>query len=279
MISDYREAGVLILEDFISREACDALRARANQLVADFDPHTVRSVFSTTERQQLSDRYFIESGDKIRFFLEADAFSETGELRYPKEQCLNKMGHAMHDLDAEFDRFSHSPELAEIGRRLGLAKAAVIQSMYIFKPPRIGGEVVCHQDSTYIYTEPESCIGFWFALEDATLENGCMQFIPGAHREPLKQRNYRVGPLELETEVLDDSPWPEEERVPAEARAGTLVVFDGRAPHLSAPNRSARSRHAYTLHVIDRECRYPEENWLQRTPALPLRGLDGIQVA
>ena len=40
--------------------------------------------------------------------------------------------------------------------------------MYIFKQPRIGGEVVCHQDSTFLYTEPESAIGFWLAIEDQT---------------------------------------------------------------------------------------------------------------
>ena len=51
-----------------------------------------------------------------------------------------------------------------------------------------------------------------------------------------------------------------------------LVVFDVRAPHMSGPNVSDRSRHAYTLHVVDRNCRYPEENWLQRSPDLPLRG-------
>ena len=60
----------------------------------------------------------------------------------------------------------------------------------------------------------------------------------------------------------------------AEAPAGTLVVFDGRAPHLSGPNRSGKSRHAYTLHVIDRKCHYPAENWLQRSADLPLRGFD-----
>ena len=101
-----------------------------------------------------------------------------------------------------------------------------------------------------------------------------MSFIPGQHRGPLKQRNYRIGDYSLRTEVLDDTPWPEHLTRPAEARAGTLVVFDGRTPHMSAANRSEKSRHAYTLHVIDRECRYPAENWLQRGPDLPLRGLD-----
>ena len=274
MLAAFRESGVIVLYDFVGLDACDALRARAAKLVAEFDPSDVRSVFSTTKQTQLDDDYFIESGDKIRFFLENDAFDENGDLRQSKEHSLNKMGHAMHDLDPVFDRFSRTPELAGVVRRIGFAAPAVLQSMYIFKPPNIGGEVVCHQDSTYIYTEPESCVGFWFALEDATLENGCMQFIPGGHKLPLKKRNYRGANGKLVTETLDDSPWPEERRRPAEAPAGTLVIFDGRTPHLSAANRSSTSRHAYTLHVIDQQCRYPAENWLQRRADLPLRGFN-----
>ena len=276
MVGAYREAGVIILRDFVSREDCAQLQRRALALVDAFDPYEVRSVFSTTRNEQLDDTYFIESGDKIRFFLENGAFDDNGQLRQSKEHSLNKMGHAMHDLDPVFDAFSRTPELAEVARRVGLEDPAILQSMYIFKPPRIGGEVVCHQDSSYIYTEPESCVGFWFALEDATLENGCMQFIPGAHRMPLKKRNYRRPDGWLVTETLDETPWPEERRIAAEAPAGTLVIFDGRAPHLSAANRSDRSRHAYTLHVIDRTCHYPADNWLQRSAALPLRGFEGV---
>jgi phytanoyl-CoA hydroxylase len=272
MLAEYRRDGVLILEDFVAPAACQQLISKALALVADFDPASVSSVFSTTQQSQLDDRYFIESGDKIRFFLEKEAFDDSGRLRQPKEQCLNKMGHAMHDLDPAFVQFSHTEKLAALADSLGFSDPAIIQSMYIFKPPRIGGEVVCHQDSTYIYTEPESCTGFWFALEDATIENGCMYFIPGLHKGPLKQRNYRLTERQLVTDTLDDSPWPEAQKMPAEARAGSLVIFDGRAPHLSGPNRSACSRHAYTLHVIDRNAHYPANNWLQRSPELPLRG-------
>lgn len=276
MLADFREAGVIVLRDFVTHEACEYLRRRALELVDAFDPRDVRSVFSTTAEEQLADSYFIESGDKIRFFLEADAFDDRGELRQSKEHSLNKMGHAMHDLDPAFDAFSRTPELATVAQCIGIEDPVILQSMYIFKPPRIGGEVVCHQDSTYIYTEPESCIGFWFALEDATLDNGCMQFIPGGHRSPLKKRNYRKPDGRLVTETLDDTPWPVEQLVPVEAEAGTLVVFDGRAPHLSEANRSANSRHAYTLHVIDRACHYPADNWLQRGPDLPLRGFGEV---
>ena len=274
MVEAFRNTGVTILEGFCPAEECAALKAHTEALVDAFDPREVSSVFSTTKQTQLDDSYFIDSGDKIRFFLEDDAFDEAGELRQPKTESLNKMGHAMHDLDPVFDAFSRRPELAEIAKRLGIAEPGIIQSMYIFKPPRIGGEVICHQDSTYIYTEPESCIGFWFALEDATLENGCMQFIPGGHREPLKALNYRQPDGTLITETLDDTPWDEGRRVAAEAKAGTLVIFHGRAPHMSGPNLSDKSRHAYTLHVIDQTCRWPEENWLQRDASMPLRGFE-----
>jgi phytanoyl-CoA hydroxylase len=184
------------------------------------------------------------------------------------------MGHAMHDLDPVFDAFSRTPELAEAANRIGFKDPAIIQSMYIFKPPRIGGEVYCHQDSTFIYTEPESCVGFWFALEDATLENGCMHFIPGGHRMGLKERHFRGADGKLTFATLDETPWPEGAEIAAEAPTGTLVIFDGRAPHLSGANRSDKSRHAYTLHAIDRDCLYPAGNWLQRNVDLPLRGFD-----
>ena len=220
------------------------------------------------------DKYFEESGDKIRFFFEQGAFDEQGKLKQSKEASLNKMGHAMHDLDPIFDRFSRTPELAEIVRRIGIEDPGVIQSMYIFKPPRIGGEVYCHQDSTFIYTEPESCIGFWFSLEDATVENGCMHFIPGAHKDSLKELHCRDASGKMTFRTLDDTPWPDGATVPVEAKAGTLVIFDGRAPHLSGANLSDKSRHAYTLHVIDKQSHYPAENWLQRNPDLPLRGFE-----
>ncbi len=272
MREDYDKTGVILLRDFVSAKACRALRQRALELVAEFDPKSVRSVFSTTSQAQLDDSYFIESGDKIRFFLEEDAFDDSGKLRQSKENSLNKIGHAMHDLDPVFDEFSRTPKLARLAECLGYKDPVIIQSMYIFKPPKIGGEVVCHQDSTYIYTQPESCVGFWFALEDATVDNGCMYFIPGGHKMNLKQRNYRVSDKELTTEILDPEPWPEHLKLPAEAKAGTLVIFDGRAPHMSGPNLSDSSRHAYTLHVIDRTCHWPADNWLQREPELPLRG-------
>ena len=268
----FSDDGVIILEDFVSAADCRKLQERTFELIDAYEPGEERNVFSAMKQTQLGDKYFEESGDKIRFFFEFDAFDDSGKLIQTKQNSLNKMGHAMHDLDPVFDKFSRAPKLAAVVDSLDYTDPIVLQSMYIFKPPRIGGEVYCHQDSTFLYTDPESCIGFWFALEDATVENGCMHFIPGGHKGPLKKLHYRAEDGQMTYKTLDDAPWPEDATVAAEAKAGTLVIFDGRAPHLSGPNLSDKSRHAYTVHVIDRNCRYPAENWLQRGDELPFRG-------
>ena len=143
--------------------------------------------------------------------------------------------------------------------------------MYIFKQPRIGAEVISHQDSAFLHTEPESCTGFWFALEDATVENGCMWAEPGGHRRPLQARYVSTGGT-ARMVTLDPAPLPTEGLVPLACGKGALVLLHGRLPHRSGPNLSDRSRHAYALHLIDAGSHYSQDNWLQRAPDMPLRG-------
>ena len=268
--------GFLVLEDFVDEPRCQELMGRAGELLAEIDRDIV-SVFSTHEQARTSDEWFLSSGDKVRAFFEADAFDGDGGLRQPIELSINKLGHAMHDLDPVFDRFSRTPELAAVAAEVGLHDPLMLQSMYIFKPPRIGGEVTCHQDATFLYTDPISVVGFWFALQDATVDNGCLWAQPGGHRGPLRQRFVREGGDTDGTrfEQLDPTPLPEggsAELVPIETPAGTMVVLHGLLPHWSGPNRSGASRHAYSVHCIDAGARYPDDNWLRRGPHLPLRG-------
>jgi len=271
-LQDYRDRGFLVLENFADEAECDELQARAKELVQGFDPAEVVSIFSTHEQSRVADEYFLTSGDKIRFFFEENAFNPDGTLKYEKEKSINKIGHALHDLDPVFEKFSRSHKIKQLAAAIGFEDPLLLQSVYIFKQPNIGGEVTCHQDSTFLYTEPIDIVGLWFALEDATIENGCLWAIPGGHRHGLKSRWVRTPEGKMKFEIYDAEPWPEDQLVPLEVSKGSLILLHGLLPHRSFENRSPRSRHAYTLHLINRDAKYPDDNWLRRSEEMPLRG-------
>ncbi len=261
----FEEQGYLILEDFVPAEDCQALMKRGRELVEEFDYRGHASIFQTEEQSRVSDAYFLNSGGNISYFFEKDAFNELGELRQELFQSLNKIGHALHDLDSVFQKFSRSPQLARLAGELGMEDSLLIQSMLIFKHARIGGVVDIHQDSSFLYTEPESCTGFWFALEDATLENGCMWARPGGHKRGLHTWFCRKAEAEgTEMQLLDPEPFSTEGMIPLEVKQGTCIVLHGLLPHYSLANTSGKSRQAYSIHTINRNAHYPEANWLHR---------------
>jgi phytanoyl-CoA hydroxylase len=273
-LTQYNRDGFLVLENFVESSSCNRLRTRAEELVREFDPGGIVSIFSTHEQGHLRDEYFLGSGDKIRFFFEEDAFLPGGELKQSKERSINKIGHALHELDPVFSEFSKTPAIEQLVADLGIERPLLVQSMYIFKQPEIGGEVTCHQDSAFLYTDPIDIAGLWFALEDATTENGCLWVIPGGHKAGLKSRWRRKATGGMGFDVFDSTPFPEQRLVPLEVSQETLVVLHGLLPHKSLANRSPKSRHAYTLHAIGGASHYPEDNWLQRPTEMPFRSFN-----
>lgn len=259
----FNSNGYLVLESFSSPDEVQLLRLKMDHLLDQFDCSSRASIFSTTNQQQTTDDYFFESAEKISFFFEEKAFDDDGNLKQPKKVSINKVGHALHEKDAVFKSFSTSEKTLGLLRSLGYKKPVVIQSMYIFKQPGIGGEVVPHQDNSFLYTDPPTCTGLWLALEDATLTNGCLWAIPGSHKGGLLRRFIRD-----ESGIHFDKPVPsyeEKDFVPIEVKSGSLVLLHGDVIHRSSENNSPTSRHAYSLHVVDTEgCKWVEDNWIRR---------------
>ncbi|MEY4594814.1 MAG: hypothetical protein RIQ47_1224 [Bacteroidota bacterium] len=264
LLEKFLKDGFLVVENFNSPEECDVLMQRAKDLAEDFNYQGNASIFQTSEQTKTSDDYFLASGERISFFFEKDAFNSEGKLKTDIFHSLNKIGHALHDLDPVFDRFTRSSQMKKLAAELGLNDYLIIQSMHILKHARIGGVVDVHQDATFLYTEPESCIGFWFALEDATIENGCLWAKPGGHRTSLRSKFQRKSGGGTEFITLNDEPFVTDDMIPLEVKKGTCIVIDGMLPHYSLPNTSGKSRQAYAIHTIDKNKHYPETNWLRR---------------
>lgn len=271
----YEDNGYLVIERFWDSDTVDGLKEKINSIVTGADLSNVTSVFSTKENVRRADDYFLTSGREIRFFWEEKARDEDGNMIHSKEKSINKVGHGLHDLDPDFEAVSYEGRIGSICVELGLEHPLAVQSMYIFKQARIGGVVVPHQDGAFLYTSPQSCIGFWWPLDDCGMENGCLWAVPGSHMLGVHRRFKRKDPPGVGTEFVPEEPvtWDISEAVPLLIPRGSLVVLHSALVHFSKENSSELSRHAYSIHVVDGKdgVEYPADNWLQRPEGFPFR--------
>ncbi|KAG5895119.1 hypothetical protein JTB14_008556 [Gonioctena quinquepunctata] len=261
--------GYAVLEGFFSEEEVEEMKNEAQNLIKLMPGEAKRTVFSTvdSEAQQSRDKYFLDSGDKISYFFEAGALGPNGDMLVPPELSLNKIGHALHELNPVFKKYTFCERVKEAAFQLGMEEPVIPQSMYIFKNPGTGSEVTAHQDASYLHTEPVNVAGFWIALDDASIENGCLWFSRGSHKSGVHRRYVRNPDKNSEELLVYTSPPPYYQTsnfIAVPVPKGSCIVIHGQVVHFSESNKSSKPRHAYTFHVVEQKnTKYSENNWLQ----------------
>jgi ectoine hydroxylase-related dioxygenase (phytanoyl-CoA dioxygenase family) len=119
------------------------------------------------------------------------------------------------------------------------------------KPPRHGGSVAWHQDYSYwTRTEPIAHLTCWIALDDATVENGCLQYVPGSHRWDLLPKPALAGTMDAIESVLTDEQKAAFAPMAAELPRGHAAFHHPLMLHGSSANRSDRPRRGAVINVV-----------------------------
>jgi phytanoyl-CoA hydroxylase len=157
---------------------------------------------------------------------------DEAELKYRK----------LHGYHQEHPAFS---ALTEHSRIKGFLEGLIGQEMVLkgemalAKPPMIGSEKPWHQDNAYFNWLPLHLVGTaWIALDDATIENGCMFVLPGGHKLGALKHHHTI-----DCEILPDR-FDRSQAVPIELKAGGALFFSAMLPHQTPPNRTSTRRRA-----------------------------------
>lgn len=283
----FSSRGFVLLRGFASVQEIAALQQGAADLIELWDPassHQLRMGLSlrAEDRQKTDHSFLLDSATNSSVFPEPSAVDpDTGQLRtgLTKRQAVRKLAHGLHLQPGPFQDFVFSAKLARVAEALGYSSAVIVQSLYRVAPPLAAG-VDLHQDSTTLYTEPPSVMGFWLALEEADEDNGCLWLRPGSHRGQLRERLVRklaesdgddafirnASRVVLDFKQLSPNLPPVEwdAFTPIRAKPGDLLVMHGLMEHFSNAGRDPlRGRESFQVHVVDAQSTWSSDNWLQ----------------
>lgn len=140
------------------------------------------------------------------------------------------------------------------------------------KPPRHGGVVAWHQDYSYwTRTQPMAHLTCWIGLDDSTVENGCIQYVPGSHKWDLLPITGLAGDMDEIRRQLSPEQWRKlQEPVPIELKAGECSFHHPLMVHGSLANRTEFPRRATVINVVpDGVCSQSDEPLLANTLPIP----------
>lgn len=224
-LAQFHDEGYIVVPDLLSAEEVEQTRAGFTRLVREADEKGKHP-----------------SGLIVNFESTFDTAGKTAEQR---EIGLRKLQNFAERDGGFWSQVRHPRILAHLHDVLGEGPK-LLQSMALVKPPEIGIAKDWHQDCAYFPIAPlEEVVGFWIAIDDATLDNGCMELVPRSHKLGLVQ--HVQGPTgwrlpDSTVELYRDRV----RRFPM--KAGSALLFSSLVFHFTDHNRSKTRRRALQYH-------------------------------
>lgn len=231
LVARYQRDGFIIVPDAISPAEVEALRAEALLIARG------------------------ERGD-VEGLSPAPA-DEPDEVTIRRYVCI----HNPHKISPPMLDAIAYPRVVDVLTRVIGPDVKAMQSMLFTKGEGKPGQA-WHQDEYFIPTRDRSLAAAWIALDDATVENGCLWVIPGSHRPGVvyPDREHDDERFDCTAEAYD-FPYSDDEAVPVEIAAGTALIFDGYLLHRSLPNTGRHGmRRAYVCHYMSAQSLLPWEH-------------------
>lgn len=228
-IAAYYRDGYVVVEDLISPEEVEALGGRLREYThGGRSPDGLR--FQIEPRVQRGEMAVDHPGDSIR---KIDGLVENDDL---------------------FQQLGLNDNIVGIIEQILGPDLKMFRNALLLKPPEVGSQKGMHQDSPYWPIEPMDLCSCWFALDDATPENGCMGVLPGGHNRGALP-HVRV----TDDFVVDEAHYSFDDMVLAPIRAGGGLFFHSLIPHYTAPNLSNHWRRAIALSYMSARSRYARD--------------------
>ncbi len=242
-VDRYQTDGFITVEEILSEEQIESVKEALQALVAKYGPNRELADLKAGEGTgNYAGARILKKGSSFMFQLESGqdpAVDDPAAMELQVRKFMN--------FEDEADIFREilgpgSPIQAIASELIG-DEALLYQNQALIKPPKIGSTKPWHQDNAYFSVKPlESVCGVWIAIDEATVQNGCMHMLKGQHKVGALRHEHKRD-CEINVRKLDLSTL-----TPVPLKPGGALFFSGMVPHETPPNRSEHRRRALQFH-------------------------------
>jgi phytanoyl-CoA hydroxylase len=235
----FRENGFLAVEGVVDPARLAAMRGRIEALCERWETDEARRVGVQQEAEIAGAEATQRSPDAVRKFS------------------------SLYDHEPVFRGHAQDTGLLDLVEDLIGTPIRLYADQALLKPPFVGSEKLPHQDNAYFRVVPDDAvITCWCAFDDATVENGCMHYLPGSHRLGIVEHDAIEGTPHLVPREFDRG-----RAVAVPLRAGGVIFHHACTLHFSPPNRTPAWRRAFVCHFVRGDAKMPGKD-VERLPML-----------